>query len=176
MIRLIEPLKLIEQLKPIETMKTMKSLMHTLVFCALVAPAGAKDVKLADCPPAVRATIEGNKRDGRIDEVDRYLIEGKTLYVAEVDLPGDRDLKIHVGADGGLLKTREDIALAEIPAAVNRVVTDKLADGKVDDVDKEIAGKTVTYHVEIDRKADADLKLVLAEDGKVLSETEEIDD
>ncbi len=55
----------------------MKALIQTLILTSTIAAVNAADVKLADCPPAVRTTIEENKRDGRIDEVEKYLIEGK---------------------------------------------------------------------------------------------------
>lgn len=138
--------------------------------------AHAAEVKLADCPQEVRATIQEHKRDGHVEEVEIYQIEGKSLYVAEVDLPNQRDLKIHVRADGALVKTREDSALAETPAAVRKVVDQKLAGGRADDVEKETTAGTVTYHVEIDRKGSPDLKLAIAEDGRIMAETEDTDD
>jgi uncharacterized membrane protein YkoI len=154
----------------------MKLLVQTIILSSTLASVMAADVRLADCPAAVRATIQENQRDGRVDEVEMYQIEGKSLYVAEVDLPNHRDLKIHVRADGSLLKTREDSALAEVPEAVRQAASARLGGGTVDDVDKETVGKTVTYHIEVDRKGAADVDLVIAEDGKILSETEDYDD
>jgi hypothetical protein len=104
-------------------------------------------------------------------------IEGRALYVAEVDLKGDKDLKLHVGSDGKLIKTREDAALSDAPDAVQDAVKKLVpAGGKVDDVDKEIATGKVTYDVEIDRPNAADLDVVVADDGTVIRRTEDAQD
>lgn len=153
----------------------MKTTLLSFAFISLVGHAAAAEVKLADCPAPVQATIQQNSRDGRIDEIESYSIQGKMLYVAEVELAAGRDLKIHVAADGALVKTREDAALAEVPEAVRKAVEGKLNGGIADDVDKETAGQTVTYHVEIDRKGAPDTNLTIDSAGKVLSETEEHD-
>lgn len=150
----------------------------TILSIALISIAGhlsAAEVRLADCPSAVQATIQQNSRDGRLDEIESYSIQGKMLYVAEVELAGGRDLKIHVAADGALVKTREDSTLAEAPESVRKAVEAKLNGGIADDVDKETVGQTVTYHVEIDRKGAPDLELTIDSAGKILSETEEHD-
>lgn len=153
----------------------MKTTLLSIALISLAGHAVAAEVRLADCPAAVQATIQQNSRDGRIDEIESYSIQGKMLYVAEVELAADRDLKIHVAADGALVKIREDSTLAEAPEAVRKAVEAKLAGGIADDVDKETVGQTVTYHVEIDRKGAADLELTIDSAGKILSETEDRD-
>ena len=153
----------------------MKTTLLSIVIASLAGHAAAAEVRLADCPPAVQTTIQQHSRDGRIDEIESYSIQGKMLYVAEVELAGDRDLKIHVAADGALMKTREDSTLAEVPEAVRKAVEGKLNGGVADDVDKETAGSSITYHVEIDRKGAPDTNLTIDSTGKVLSETEERD-
>jgi len=134
-------------------------------------------VRLEDCPVPVQNTIRANARDGKIDEIDSHVIDGKAMYVAEVDLANDIDLKIYVAGDGALIKTIEDVPPAELPEAVRKAAEGIAAgSGKLDDLDKEVAGETVTYHVEIDRPAQPDLQLVIAPDGRVLKQTEEHDD
>lgn len=149
----------------------------TLIALTGFAHAGSREVRLTECPAAVQATINANLRDGTIDEIESYAVENRSLYVAEVELPNGRDLKIHVAADGKLVKTREDSVLSESPPAVQKVVEGMLANGgRVDDVDKEIAGKSVTFHIEIERPGAPDLQVALSNDGKIISEKEEIDD
>ncbi len=147
-----------------------------LVLATAIASADAerRELRLADCPEAVRTTIQANARDGVIDEVDLIAIEGKRIYIAEVDLKRGRDLKIYVNGDGALVKTREDIALRELPQAVADAV--KKLGGTVDDVEKEVAGDKVTFVVEIDRQGQPDLDVVLAADGAVVSQTEDADE
>lgn len=152
------------------------SFMLTALAGVIVVPATGAEIRLEDCPPAVQNTIRENSRSGKIDEIESFAIQGKTLYVADVDLAGNQDLKIHVASDGALVKTREDIPYAKIPEAVRKTVESKLGGGKVDDVDKEIAGKSVTYLVEIDRSGSPDIDLTIDADGKLLSETEDAGD
>ena len=133
-----------------------------------------REVRLAECPQPVQDTVNTTARGGHIDEVDVIGIEGKVIYIAEVELPRDRDLKVYVSGNGALVKTLEDISLREAPEAV-RTAAQGLG-GSVDDVDKETHGETVTYHVEIDRAGEPDLDVVLALNGAILSQTEETDD
>ena len=150
-------------------------MITALSGCLLWTAIGA-EVRLEDCPPAVQSTIRENSRSGKIDEIESFAIQGKTLYVAEVELGGDRDLKIHVASDGALVKTREDFPYAEVPDAVRKTVESKLGGGTADDVDKEISGNTVTYFVEIDRSGAPDVDLAIDAEGKLLSETEDAGD
>lgn len=151
----------------------------TFAALAIAAPLATaqterRELRLEDCPPAVRSTIETNARGGRVEEVDHISIDGKEIYIAEVELPKDRDLKVYVSGTGTLAKTLEDITLAEAPEAVQQAA--RGLGGSVDDVDKEIAGGKTSYHVEIDRHGERDLDVVIAEDGTILSRTEEADD
>lgn len=132
-----------------------------------------RELHLSDCPQAVQATVQANTRGGQIDEVDFISIDGKDIYIAEIDLPRDRDLKVYVSGNGSLVKTREDTLVREAPAAVRSAVQGL---GAIDDVDKETTGQTVTYHVEIDRQGARDLDVVVAADGTILSQTEDNDD
>ena len=149
----------------------------TLAIIALAAStlaAHAKSVTLAEVPPAVQETIKANVRGATIEEIDVLTVDGRTLYVSEVDLPGDRDLDVHVSAEGQLIKTKEDIVITEAPAAVQDAVKKLEAEGgKLDDIDKEVAAGKATYHVDINRDKVADLDVVLAEDGSVISRQEE---
>lgn len=133
-----------------------------------------KEVRLDDCPAPVCETIIANSREGKIDDIDLITIDDKQIYIAEVDLPRDIDLKVYVNGSGSLVKTREDVRNDEIPGFVNDIV--KELGGRADDVEKEIKGETITYHVDIDRNGQPDLEVVLDGSGKVLSKTEEIDD
>lgn len=131
------------------------------------------ELRIEECPAAVQATIDTHARGGLVDEVDLIAIEGKEIYIAEVELPRDRDLKIYVSGNGSLVKTREELSLRELPAFIGDVARE--FGGTLDDVEKEVAGGQVTYHVEIDRKGIPDLDVVLNAEGGVIRETEEGD-
>ncbi|WP_367874445.1 hypothetical protein [Luteolibacter sp. Populi] len=132
-----------------------------------------REIRLEECPQAVQSTVRDNARDGRIDEVDLIEIEGNTIYIAEAEFAQDRDMKIYVSGSGALIKTVEDVPLAEVPAVVAEAAR-KL--GSIDEVDKETRGGTVTYHVEVDRPGQRDLDLEIAANGAILKQTEEAKD
>jgi len=152
----------------------MKTAILTLALVAASFTAHGRELHLSECPATVQSTIEANSRGGVIDEVDLISIEGKEIYIAEVDLPRDLDLKVYVSGSGTLLKTREDIPRATMPAFIREAVSKH--GGTIDDVEKEIAGGKVTWHVEIDRKGIPDMNVVLNAEGTVISETEDADD
>lgn len=144
----------------------------TLLASALpqTSTAYGEDIQLSACPPIVQATIQQYQRDGKLEEVEANTAEGQTWYVADVELAGDRDLKIHVRSDGSLIKTSEKIALTDVPDAVQASVNQAVATGKVDEVHRVTANGVTTYKIEIDRSGADDLKLEVAEDGAVISQ------
>jgi uncharacterized membrane protein YkoI len=146
------------------------------IFSALIfaASSSAKDIPLAKSPPEVQATIRAHARNGKIDDVESLAIEGRRMFIAEVDFPGDRELKIYVLANGALFKTREDIRFEDAPAKVKEAAQQLIAaDGKVDDVVKttEADGKE-TYELELKRKGQKEVKIVYSADGSILSQRE----
>lgn len=156
-------------------MKIKLSLLALLAATSI--PAYAGDVNLKDCPAAVQQTFQANSRSGTLDDIEMIKIEGRTRYVAEYDLSKEKSLKIYVDEDGKLLKTKEELQPEELPAAVGSAAQKLVpAGGKLSDVDKEVAGGKTTYLVEIDRPNSPDLDVVVAEDGAVLSQKEEVKD
>lgn len=150
-------------------------IITALGFTTMLASADIdrREMRLEDCPASVQSTVNANARGGIVDEVDLIAIEGKQIYIAEVELPRDRDLKIYVSGNGSLVKTREELSLREMPAFIRDAVREY--GGTIDDVEKEIARGTVTYHVEIDRKGIPDIDVVLSAEGGVIREIEEND-
>ncbi|WAC19737.1 hypothetical protein OVA24_21190 [Luteolibacter sp. SL250] len=156
-------------------MKTI--LIHSLIALSLSAFSSADDdISLNQCPPAVQDMIQKNLRSGKLDDIERKHYGNRSIYVAEIDLPGrddDNDLELHIAEDGGMLKLIEDINVKDTPSAV----TDALRSfgGKVDDIDRVEVDGQVTYHAEIDRENDHDLDVVVAADGKIIRETRDDD-
>jgi uncharacterized membrane protein YkoI len=133
-----------------------------------------EEIQLRECPAAVQQTIQANARGGLVEEVDLISIERREIYIAEVELPRDIDLKIYVNGGGTLVKTREEVPLRTAPAFIRALGAEY--GGTVDDVEKEVAAGKVTFHVEIDRKGMPDVDLVLNAEGGVIRETEDHDD
>lgn len=128
-----------------------------------------QDIRFDDCPAKVKATIRANTGGGIIDDLELLRIDGRIIYIADIDISGGRDRELFVLGNGNLLKIREDMAFRKLPEAVKRTV--KSFSGRVDDVDLEISGGTKTYQVELDRYGKPDLNLLLSESGEVLDKT-----
>ncbi len=166
-------------MKTKNTMKT-KTTLQTLSIsvCSLLATLSASadglDIRLADCPAAVQTTIQNKLGNGRLDEVERLAIEGKEIYIAKIDLPGNHDLRIYIDGAGKMVKMIEEIAAKKLPDAV-RTALEKIG-GRLDDIEKISEGETVTYQVEIDRHGSPDLHVTVSADGKILEQTQEIED
>ena len=151
----------------------LKSILFLLTCAAAtIASAAAKDIALAKCPAEVQATIRAHARDGKIDEVELLAIEGRRMFIAEVEFPGDKELKIYVLATGTLFKTREEIQIEEAPAKVQEAARQFIAQtGKVDDVVQITeAGGTVSYEVEIKRPREKEMKVLFSAEGAILSQ------
>jgi hypothetical protein len=158
-------------------MKTLKSSI-TLIALALLGTAiylRADELGLEQCPAVVQETIRANARGGDVDDVNSIIIEGRSIYLIEVEVP-KKDLKLLVDSDGKLIKTREELTVAEIPGAVRETATKLVPEeGEIDEIDKEVAEGKTTYIVQIDRPKAPDLQLVVAEDGTLISQTEDDD-
>jgi hypothetical protein len=139
----------------------------TLAF----ADTDRRKMPLADCPADVQATVNANTRGGVVEDVKFIKIEDKSIYVADVDLPGDADLKIYISGAGKLVKIREDVPLKDVPEAVQKAL--QSLGGELDDVEKEMVDAKVTYYADIDRPGQADLEVELSSDGTILQKTEE---
>ncbi|MBB5352122.1 hypothetical protein HNR46_002363 [Haloferula luteola] len=154
--------------------------LHLILTSALLIPVLARaddhghELRLDACPAPVRATIEAHAREGIIEEVEHIAIGDREIYIAEVELPRDLDLAIHVLGNGTLVKTREDLPKDQLPAFATSLAAER--EGHLDDVDMETADGKVTYHLEIDRRGRPDLELITDSTGRVLRETEEHDD
>lgn len=156
-------------------MKTPSLILNTgLVALFSLATAGAKDIKLADAPAAVQATIKANSRGGTVDDVEQIQIKGSTVYIADIDLKGDHDLTLRINPEGALMQTKEDLPLASAPEPVREAL--KKLGGRVDDIDKITVGEKVSYAVDLERRGQPDLNLLLDPAGKILSQTEDKDD
>lgn len=148
-------------------------LLTTLLGTVFLGAARAdhNEVPLSSCPAPVQAAIESHKQGGKLDEIKLINVEGRRLYVVDLDLSGKRDLKLHITADGAVVKTREDVSLTQAPVAV-KTTADGLVPtgGRIDDVEKEISNGKTTYVVDIDVKNGNDIKAVIAEDGTLISQ------
>lgn len=140
------------------------------------------EIDLADAPIAVQEAILDAAARGTLDEVELAYYQGQAVFVAEIDLPGKRDLEVYVAADGRLVRTEEEITLAELPAEVRSTLQQQIGrSGKLDELSRVTIGKTVTFWAEIELpgtqpKHEIERDLEIAASGKILSSVESYDD
>lgn len=143
--------------------------LWAVCFAALL-PLHGDEVRFAECPPAVRSTVERNLLGGKVDEIMEIRINDHALYLVELDLKGFRDAKLYVAGDGSLRKIVEEVRLRHLPESVRRAVEQHLGGrAHVDDIEKVTIGENVRYHVEIEEPRQPDRTLVFEEDGAISS-------
>jgi hypothetical protein len=140
-----------------------------LLFVLAAGTAGAREIQIEDCPAPVRETLLTTAAGGVIDDIERIVRKGETIYVAEIDGPGARDAKFRISTSGEVLFQSEDVELRNCPKAVRKAIRKQLRLGwTVDDIDRQERGGDVRFRVEIDRIHNRDLIFVISERGKVL--------
>ena len=146
----------------------MKTLL-LLTIASTTLAAQAREVHLKDCPPGVQITIAAKLGGGRLDDIERVNKNGAIRYVVDVDGPKGRDISYHITPAGQVIFSTEDLTLAECPPAVRSSVWKLLKKGwRIDDIDREVSGKSVRFRVDIDRPQERDYEFLLSNRGKVL--------
>lgn len=136
----------------------------------------AREIPLSQCPDPVREMIREHTGFGRVDEIKTIRTENRILYVAEIELPGQRERKLHVSGDGTLLKMVEDVRQGDLPRPVKAAIAPFLTPGvRFDSADRVTQSGRAEYHVEIDLADETDLHLVLDESGGILRRHENAD-
>lgn len=87
----------------------MKRMSIAILVALLSAPAWANDeIPLEQVPEAARKTIEKHVADGTIEEIDRDVEGGKTVYEVEYRDANGAEFEMKVAEDGRLLENRPD--------------------------------------------------------------------
>jgi hypothetical protein len=130
-------------------------------------------------PAPVRETIEKSTKPaaGSVTVV-RTLRQGDgTVYLADILRDSGYNLKLHVEADGSVIKSTEEMPLDTVPALVRKALLTLAAeDGLVEELKKITEGTTITYKAEIDRAGKAEVDVTVAPDGTILTQKEDEED
>ncbi len=136
----------------------------------------AEDVPIRQCPEQVLRTIRGHVGTGRIDEVKTVRMENRFFYLAEIDLPGERERMLQVGGDGTLMRIVDEVRLGELPRSVKSALAPFLTEGSAFGCAERVTGSDQTvYCIDLGLVDDVDLHLVLGEHGEILRRYEEGD-
>ncbi len=162
----------------------------------------ASEISLADCPKAVQKTLKRESRRGTIEEVEREVEDGKTIYEAEVIL-AEKEYEVEVAEDGTLLskiladeesenentdddehtdddddseeEVEVEIQLSDCPKGVQRTFKRESRGGKLEDLTKETEGKRTVYEAEVEIDG-IDYEIEVLDDGTLLKKAIEEED
>jgi hypothetical protein len=127
-----------------------RSLQSTLTLLANSAVGHAAEVAtpLEKLPPAVQKTIRQTAAKGTITKTVKETEKDGTVLYEVAYTVGSKKFEAEVSPAGKLLVVDEQIALSAAPAAVQKVIKEKTAGGKIIKIEKATEGKTVFYEAE----------------------------
>ncbi len=154
-----------------------------LLAAALPAPAAtplpAKEVSLilGGWPAPVREAVQRELRDGRLHRLKAVTTDDRTTYQADIEFPGDLDVELVLLADGQLIRKLQEFDVKSAPAAAREALLRHAGkDARLEDMAIITEGGKVTYEGEFERPGLADLKVLVAADGTLISQEEEVED
>lgn len=164
-------------MKPIEVVTTASA----LVLVLLLATAGpGQEIKLSECPAAVRKTIEAEAHGGRVEVVQKEKEEGgPTLFWADAVI-GGKTYAIGVLEDGTLTEMNLALDDAEVPfercpAAVQATFRHEAFGQAIKAVGKDMKYGAVIYEAAVAHRGKT-YEIVVAEDGTLVEKTLVIED
>jgi hypothetical protein len=130
---------------------------------------GAEQEQAIECdsvPAAVRKAFQTAYPKATIQGCAKEVEDGKTAYeISSTEGKTRRDILYY--EDGKLILVEEAIDTADLPKPVQQVLTEALADQKIELVEKLMRNDTVTYEIQ-STQADVGLETVFDSSGKVL--------
>ncbi len=139
----------------------------------------ATPIKLSDCPPEVRKTLESEAKGAKIETVEKEKEEDETVYWAEVSI-GGKPYAIGVLEDGTLSEMNlaiddDEVPLERCPAAVQAAFKREAFGEKVQGAGKDRKYGVIVYETLIHHRG-KDYEIVVAEDGTLVEKVLVIED
>jgi hypothetical protein len=149
------------------------------VVIGISTAANGQEMKLADCPAAVKKTFEAEARGSKVESVRKEKEEDETVYWAEVTI-GGKAYAIGVLEDGTLTEMNLAVEDSEVPfercpAAVQATFRREAFGEKVETVGKDIKYGVPIYETAVKHRGRW-YELVVAEDGTLVEKVLVIED
>ena len=122
-----------------------------------------EEIVLAELPESLQKAIQKEIAGGKIEQITRTFDAGDTLYDVDVSLNG-KTRTLTFDPAGALLSTEEEMALAEVPAAVKTQIQTLANGGRVIGVSKVTEGGMVSFDVDVRTQGKVESHTV-AQDG-----------
>jgi hypothetical protein len=132
------------------------------------------EVSYANCPAAVKKTLDEESKGAKIDKIHKDLKYGKPIYAA-IYAAGEREYEIVVAQDGTLIEKTlliddDEIAFADCPPAVQATLRSEARGGKIGDVTRSTGIGDRVYEAEVLIRGKSYL-IEVSEDGTLISKT-----
>jgi hypothetical protein len=153
------------------------------LFCLAFGMPAADDeeeIKFADCPAAVRKTLEAEAKGAKIETVTREKDDDdQTIYWADVSLRG-REYVIGVLEDGTLTEINlavddDEIPLTQCPPDVQATFRREAFGERIESVGKDVRYGVKIYQSVVHHRGRA-YEIVVAQDGTLVEKVLVIDD
>lgn len=143
----------------------MKNLKIAAILLLTAASANAQDLMTSQVPTDLNTSFQ--KAYPNATDVE-WEMEGEN-YKVEFDM-GKMDNEIWYSKDGNTIKTEMEITENDLPAAAKNTAQSKYPDYKIDEVEMTEENGKKTYEVELEKWFQEDIKLVISENGTLISE------
>ncbi len=149
------------------------------VMFAMSPAAVGQEIKLADCPAAVRKTFEAEARGSKVETVRKEKEEDDTVYWAEVTI-GGKAYAIGVLEDGTLTEMNlavddDELPFERCPTTVQSTLRREAFGEKVETVGKDMKYGVPVYETVVKHRGRA-YEIVVAEDGTLVEKVLVIED
>jgi uncharacterized membrane protein YkoI len=155
-------------------MNATTRILFGLAIAASTVSAAEERVDIGSLPAAVQKTLEQRRAEGPIKQVTRQTIEGRTVYVVEIEKNNALNPRLRIAEDGTLFTTSvpiiapvgdglpvvageagggvapvfPKISLTDLPAAVQRTAQAEAAGREIVDIDRETWRGRPVYEIE----------------------------
>ena len=155
----------------IQTWIATTALAVTLTAALCVEADEDQRIKLDDCPPAVKKTLELEAKGAKIENVNKVTEDDETTYWTSVAIGGKR---YHLGVDDegtlkemGLEIAEPELAFKNCPAAVQATLHRESNNARFDVVAKNLKYGTTIYEAEVSIEG-KEYSLVVSEKGTLI--------
>jgi uncharacterized membrane protein YkoI len=132
--------------------------------------AGAQKVSLDEVPRVVRNVIRTQAAGAPVEDIDKGVLNGKTVYEAAFKKDGE-NIELRVAEDGNIItETKSEGLIASLnafPAAVQKTIRAQAGPGQIVEVDKSVQKNATVYGAEFQRDGKNQV-IHVAEDGTLL--------
>jgi hypothetical protein len=159
-----------------------KGNLRTIAFLsgAMLIPAYADKVQLQQLPSEVQARIRAQVGAGEINDIDRNVVNGQTLYEVGYKLNGGPQTELKFDQNGNLWGSNASASTtaldnrkllkSELPFQVRRVVNSRLQGMEINDIEREVKNGQVSYGIGYKQPGGAgpQQELVLSDTGSII--------